>query len=411
MVVTVAVAVGFFLAGAAAYQSKMTGTVSSFNSGDDMILEEEEVLVEKEKEVNTALEQMREKSINTVRIGEDIGRINTYFTRECPGVQDWKWYSEPRNMPSPKKCMSASLFYIKGAKTGSTTISSVARRIAARFALGGVNETHSAPPYRHPVMPTLSGIHIYSKRNGNEVLKMEQSLTTNNNGQQELPIVIMASVRDPAQRCLSQFFHKAVSVLHQEVNKENLEKWQRRRCRNFLYKYYSMKERISNEYGMRDIDFMIVNERMSESFAVLGHYLHLSYGDLLYIAAKNSSLAMGLSSRGIEYHLTKHQPLSQQPKWVKDILLGENFEQKNALDYVLYNASVRALDKRIEEIGAERVSGYVTELNSHLKAIKQECKQASQDLNQCIVQDQACAFDCITDYATRNSLYKPLYLT
>lgn len=207
---------------------------------------------------------------------------------------------------------SSNLIFLKIPKTGSSTMSGVARRIASHHGLSGYED--SSWITREPgVWANHANFrHVYRG--------MQQTL--------KLPAFVFTNVREPAARCLSNFYHVEVSINGVPDSAESKIKFlNSSQCISFQYNYMRREQRkMSVKDVLASYDFVGVLEQAEESMVVLADILNVSLTDVLFISAKLSDQQSTWTTKPGEkqnHTAVPHRPLAQEPAAVREYVTNE----------------------------------------------------------------------------------------
>ena len=137
--------------------------------------------------------------------------------------------------------------------------------------------------------------------NHNPATQLYQLLISNSK-KTARPSFLFTFVRDPLQRCISEYYHFQVTRKGASESDANVVAFLRSKAPNFIYDYirptadHLLPTQLFDYY-----DHIGVVERFDESLVILAEKLRLPLKDVLYMTSKNSS-----SSNGQRSH--QHQP-------------------------------------------------------------------------------------------------------
>ena len=233
-------------------------------------------------------------------------------------------------------------------------------------------------------------------------------------------------LRDPTQRCLSQFFHFQVSRLKTEPTDKNFIKWIEEN--RFIHHYYlqslSMEEQNIHMEGydaiaaanqiLQAYDFVGVTERLDESAVALQLLLGLATGDILYLNSKNSGgFDDGASPRGCVYIVPKYVSGG-----MKEYFASPSWEKLALADTLLHRAANRSLDLTIAQLGKERFQMALDRFRHAQRIVKERClpivqfpcTSGGEPVAQpnCFWGDTGCGVNCIDEVADYLNLYTPI---
>lgn len=280
---------------------------------------------------------------------------------------------------------SSNLIFLKIPKTGSSTMSGVARRIASHHGLSGYED--SSWITREPgVWANHANFrHVYRG--------MQQTL--------KLPAFVFTNVREPAARCLSNFYHVEVSINGVPDSAESKIKFlNSSQCISFQYNYMRREQRkMSVKDVLASYDFVGVLEQAEESMVVLADILNVSLTDVLFISAKLSDQQSTWTTKPGEkqnHTAVPHRPLAQEPAAVREYVTNE-FRKMNPLDYDLYDTVRSRLNQQMltHKFLQERVIVYK---DMH-REVKERCANTPDTKRDCYWNDNGCGIACIDNYA------------
>ena len=313
--------------------------------------------------------------------------------------------------------MPCNLVFVKVYKTASSTTGGVIRQIAAHHAIRGVTwgwwnfTTEPAMWASHGEYGMVGrlGTTRYGPTATLTMAALVSRLTK--------PTVLLATVRSPAMRCMSAYYHFVAS--HNSSKSWNQLDYIRQRCRNEMYWYlrpepHEPRKRphqselttTPKELVDRTYSWVGVVERYDESMVLLADMLNLPLRDVLYLSAKNSSAGIR-DDKGAT--LTQHGPLAREPPEVRAYVSGREFAKRNSLDFQLYDAANAELTSRWRAgTGmAERLTQYLHMLDRTRQACSEAGREATialldrHDGHGCYYRDNGCGYRCV------DALYPP----
>ena len=223
-----------------------------------------------------------------------------------------------------------------------------------------------------------------------------------------MPYFLMTMVREPAERCMSAFYHIAVSMKHKSGNtlEGKLSYLKGPECRDYQFNYM---RRDLNEASVKDVlglyDFVGVQEHFDDSVVTLARLLKVDLGDVLYIKSK--------VSQDPNRKELPHPPLEQEPQEVQNYIRNE-FREENARDYALYDAAVARLVEQARPFKQD-----VRQFQELLANATRKCEPAirkSEDRRRtsingvrnefrgCYWHDNGCFYSCLDDFVKTRSL-------
>lgn len=281
------------------------------------------------------------------------------------------------------------LLYLKVSKTASSTAVGVTFRIAEKVGARMLNNSTCAHRWKH-------------------------GISFNN---LERPYLLWTSVRDPATRALSEFFHFKVSrngvapttkemilMLNQRKN------YQLRRQAKRFSKKLPADDALDMDTTSNFIDrqllarysFVAVAERMDESLVVMKLLFDLDDGDIVVLSSKKSG---GYDDGKYKERCIKVQKAFTTPE--VDEFIRTNFTEGN-YDYLLYAATNRSLDLTINALGRERVEEEIRKYRTLKQLAETSCqdeavfpcsddgtRQIEASLDSCYWNDAGCGHSCV----------------
>jgi len=287
--------------------------------------------------------------------------------------------------------------FVKTEKTGSSTASGIALRLARNVAQRQHNNT-SAPScevaYAHKT--------CHTQRYENRVIGDS---------------FLWSIIRDPTQRALSEFFHFQASRKGVAVTDENVRKFlMGSKNRNYFLRYLSCHANeteggfsIVNKI-LQDYDFLFVTERFDESAVALAMLLGLETSDVLYLAAKaNGNYDDGRFQRRCVFI---------QPKVVsatiKGFLESEMWSNATRYDRALWKAANASLDLTIDQLGRDSFQDELTKFQKTNAVVQSYCTSRVQfpcnatghrfSQHDCILGDMGCGMDCLDEVVISQQL-------
>lgn len=264
-------------------------------------------------------------------------------------------------------CSPKGLLYVKVPKTGSTTISKVAKRLVEAVA----QRSNLPDKCQHKEDHVVGAGLWYANRDPRQSF-------------------LVTSLRDPADRTMSRFFWSYVTRKStNNIDNDNNSTTEVTADDEFILNYINSSNSVASgctskgqggyqlnyismshipEYSawrpqtptqvpnqnrveelvaqaMLDYDFMILNERMEESLVILQFLLGLQTGDIVSL-----SYNVGGSYR-YEHGKCKQLIKSHVSDGMKEYFQSEEWHAKNYGDYVLFAAVNRSIDLTIDQIG------------------------------------------------------------
>jgi hypothetical protein len=285
---------------------------------------------------------------------------------------------------------NTKLIYVKVPKTASSTAAGVTFRIAEKVGAKMLNNSTCAHRWKHQ-------------------MKIENL---------EKPYLLWTSVRDPATRSLSEFFHfkvsrrgvapttsKMISFLNQQKNFQL--RWQAAHAlATKLPANTALDMDITSNFIDRQLlathSFVAVTERMDESLVVMKLLFDLDDGDIVVLSSKKSG---GYDDGKYEERCVKVQKAFTTPE--VDEFIRTNFTEGN-YDYLLYAAANAGLDLTINALGRERVEDEVRKHRTLKQLAETSCqddavfpcsvdgfRQIEASLGSCYWNDVGCGHSCV----------------
>ena len=311
--------------------------------------------------------------------------------------------------------MPCNLVFVKVYKTASSTTGGVIRQIAAHHAIRGVTWGW----WNFTVEPAMWASHgeygmagVAGTRHGPTATLTMAALVS----RLAKPTVLLATVRSPALRCLSAYYHFAAS---RNFTTEGKVAFSRQYCRNEMYWYLRPEPHephkrphhfelaaTPKELVDRIYSWVGVVERYDESMVLLADMLNLPLREVLYLSSKNSSAGIR-DDHGAT--LTQHGPLAREPPEVRAYVSGREFAKRNALDFQLYDAANAELTSRWRAGTdmTERLTQYLHMLDRTRQACSEAGREATialldrHDGHGCYYRDNGCGYRCV------DALYPP----
>jgi len=303
------------------------------------------------------------------------GKINSY--------DGWKPVDDDR-------CLDANLIFMRVFKTGTSSMSGVLLRIAARHGLNGVQEKF-AEDMPEPLVST-SHFHRYQWHIQPFVQKIKEFTKPN---------IMVTMVRDPVERWLSHYYYRATK--DEDSGKDVLE---------FL-KTYSMdfpdfqmtflRDGAPTEVDVNQGPAEVVHsyplvgltERFDESVVMLMYLLGIdNYCDVLFVDSKVST--SGVDRHGD--HWQRHIPLEEQPEKVKNFIASEEFQKSIELDLNLHKIANLRLDHQIQFLGQNRFAKRLKVYRKWLKQAQSSCEDDETGFEGCYMEDLGCKYKCLDSF-------------
>lgn len=270
-----------------------------------------------------------------------------------------------------------NLIYVKVEKAASSTTGGVARRIAARHGLScvgddgcdwksepGVQSNHTLRSWFHE---------LPSKK----------------------PILWLASIRDPLDRCMSHYYHFGVNKKHvsqsTETKLEYMKSW---RCSDYQWQYLKRSDDDSPQKTLEAYNFTVLAERYHESMALMIRTLGLDLTDALYLPSKESSTFLEVP----------HKSFDDEPSEVQAFGRSDEFKAQNKFDYELWHSVNNRMSVQMQEQANQDIySAYMDMLNEATSKCHTDCvwsfglnaqENISSKCGDCYWHDAGCGHAC-----------------
>ena len=275
-----------------------------------------------------------------------------------------------------------SLVFIKASKVGGSTVGGVARRIGEQFGLSGTRDRNwiSSEP----------GVWA----NHREYARVQGRLSRLKGRR-----FVFAWVRNPVDRCLSAFYHFAVSRNGKEPTDDAIIQ-HARGCKNDVSKYIGLRRDKGAAEIMAHYDFLGMTERFEDSMLLLRHKLapllgHIRLGDILYLKSKDSNAGPGVKD-DIGAVFVPRKPLAQQSPRVRAFFDSAEFKENNARDWDLWRTVNATVDQEINQLlSAETRAEY----HKMLTDAKSKCRKFMEEKRDCFWNDNGCGISCLDSVA------------
>eukprot|EP00040_Diaphanoeca_grandis_P034483 m.213856 g.213856 ORF g.213856 m.213856 type:complete len:331 (-) comp33160_c1_seq4:909-1901(-) len=213
------------------------------------------------------------------------------------------------------------------------------------------------------------------------------------------PLFVLAWVREPLERCLSEFYHFLVTRKHENPSSANKLLY----CQSAQIDHYKsfFSETGQGQPSVVDAfalyNFVGVTDRFDESMVVLADIMGLSFKDILYLTAKNSSNSKPTGAGDVRNHIKmhRHPPLSEEPSEVRDIATSNEFRKSNAWSLEFYKLAHKSLDNHINIMGKELFALKLAKYRVVLVAAQQKCVSRDSDVPKCYYNDHGCGYECL----------------
>ena len=184
---------------------------------------------------------------------------------------------------SPLPC---NILYIKVHKCASSTSGGVARRIAARHHLSGVDSrTSSSRAVKRPE-PAVAANHGELSRKWKAMKKLQ------------MRSFLWTMIRLPVSRCMSFYYFQSRDRKSKASRRTMPGKVQylRQYCNNYVFNYLTSKDSdtpqslVGGARGVGVYGFIGLAERYDESMVMLSFLLRIPLADVLYLKSKESTM-------------------------------------------------------------------------------------------------------------------------
>jgi len=296
-----------------------------------------------------SLDLLANESIGLVAGGAGRGQTRTSEHRSAPEQKvRCQFRQEKHEGPAID---GVNIVYIKAQKTASSTTSGMLRRIAANHGLGG---------YRSCLWWKTEPL-LWANHGSWHLVEPEVTSL-------KLPTVLIASVREPAARAMSEYYHFCVNMPMEksvrlaqngvgghvcDVDKLKFLKT----VQDFMVNYAGSETAWS---VLQRYDRVIVAERFDESAVDLATYLGLPISHVLYSTSKESH----------------HPPVEAEPADVQTYL-NTTFKRRNSEDVKLHQLADKALTARYARNPSMRAA--LVEFQSLRKRSEAECQGSAME--------------------------------
>lgn len=283
----------------------------------------------------------------------------------------------------PWHCFQANVIFLRIAKTGSTSFTSVLRRASARYGISGVD----AKTPEHLSEPFLSAFHEERPHLDEKLKHMQLSM----------PRFYVTMLREPVERRISGFYYEA--SLKEGVKERGVLNWLQSFQPDWYYNALRVEESQPREEVMNSYDFVGITERFDESVVLLMNMLQLdSYCDVLYVSGKVGGESLAPSGEPWMQHI----PLPEQPDEVRDYVESEEFRAIIASDREFYQQAIDRMDADIAKIGESEFKIQVEAFLSFKKKAEDSCHESLQvhgnwhdwSKDNCYHGDWGCGYKC-----------------
>jgi len=314
---------------------------------------------------------------------------------------------------TPLPATFPNLIYIKVPKTASSTTGGIARRLAIKHGLSGVGDMEWISQE-----PGVWANHKTRAKLDDKIRKLK------------LPAFTFTCLRDPVDRCLSEFYmkvsrgHCQSPLCHDEFANTTPDKmrWMQDRCRDFQLAYIAPPDLVSEAVAAapaysstderrraaklvvsRGYNFIGVDELYDESAVILASQLGANLTDVLYLPAKVSGAAAAedpMTGRP----LIQHPPLDEEPQEVREYAASDEFKQANVGDYALLEFATAAIHRRLE--ADARLRAQLEHFSRLRDAAERDCGAQAADegytpyeqSENCYWSDNGCGYRCLDEF-------------
>jgi hypothetical protein len=323
------------------------------------------------------------------------------------------------------------LMYIKIDKASSSTLAGInirlAHKVGAKSQVEGGVCSHSKEHFR--AWTRLSQVELLQESSANPRQYQHQQL-------QPRPL-LWTFLRDPAQRAMSHYFHFFVSRHGYGVHQYHLLKSFLESMKNFQLQYVmipphplgastnldailmqvashpsSVSLAFLDDVVLQHYNFIGLVERFDESLAVMKLLWKLDVGDLMVISAKESGNYDDGRYQNKCIRIVRSSDYDGDSKAQRVLqriqeFLGTEFLHDN-LDYALYQAVNKSLDKTIAVLGTDRVEQTVRDLQRLRELVEAKCQDATvfpcskngtrqmeESARNCYWFDSGCGYPCV----------------
>lgn len=332
----------------------------------------------------------------------------------------------PTVTPSPSLPvfhLPANVVFIKVPKCGSSTMSGILRRICLHHNMTGclpfsrrkedrgegeprgASADEQGPPWSR-------GLHA----------KHEPVTRASGLFEREYPnAFVLTMLREPAERSLSDYYHKRVSRgKRRSIASQKLARL--RKFVDFQYNYVGGPVFGSAGATLDQYHFVGLAHRFNESLVVLQLLLGLSAHDILYVPSK---VADGQMRDFQGFVLSRHPPLDEEEPEVVEFA-RQTYPQLASADYALFREAERRLDAHIARLQPAFASAYAHFVRL-LEQAQRVCspvvakimaREAALDSavagtrtkelgrwEGCLYHDNGCGYQCLDTLSTSRALH------
>jgi len=294
-----------------------------------------------------------------------------------------------------------NLVFVKVPKAASSTSAGIARRIADRWGLSGVEIGSNAefPPseflpfllnsFREPVV-------FANHADFRDVRRLLVDRLVK-------PVFIWTMLRDPAVRCMSQFYHYEVILKGREATLDNKLAWARGYfCRN--YQFNSIKPSdtcVDTKCALKPYDFVGLAEYYEESMVQLAMTARTPLAAVLFVPSKTHLTDKVAPSSPMAGHRRELVELSLEPDELRSFLSSAEFvKHNNRLDYQLVGEVRSRVVPKLGDNRSRAVQTLLPAYRAALQAVALAC-QGTRTNNSggysgdCYWGDNGCQRTCI----------------
>lgn len=276
------------------------------------------------------------------------------------------------------------VYYVKVPKTSSTTISGVMRRMARNHGLAGVRKAGAESAKGARGAP-----HVWATHATYPV--MEKASRTARNRK----VWWFASVRNPAERALSEFYHLRVTRHHVRATSEEKLKFMRGVNNTMLSWMSPDPTTVADPLPL--YDHVIVQERLVDSLLLMLFKFDLSLADILYITTKNSS--DGRADDVTRQPMVPNRGVRAEGGEAGRYLRSMEFRVQNKHDYDMYRNATMQIQRGVANVEPTEWREAMAIYRHVEHRIHTECDPPpGKGLKgwDCFFRDEGCADKCIT---------------
>lgn len=222
------------------------------------------------------------------------------------------------------------------------------------------------------------------------------------------PSFIFSMVRDPAARCLSEFYHFGVTCGNVTPTDEH-KLAALRTCEDIQYRSLRFHYEQPVKFVVTTYHFIGVVERFDTSMAVLADVIGVPLASILYTRSKDSSrggVRCTFASQTWRTRFVSHGPIDDEPPAVASYARSDAFRAANANDFALIDGANARIDQRIA--GSSLLARRVSEYTALLAAAQAACQPTNQwghkvlslDRSQCYARDNGCNYKCLDEFSS-----------